>query len=73
MRAFCKKNGLPHVAPKYFRHTFRVNTRKADIPEQDIQKMLGHKEFETSFIYMELDEDVLREDQRAHERLILRA
>ena len=35
--------------------------------------MLGHKEFETSFIYMELDEDVLREDQRAHERLILRA
>ena len=73
LRAFCKKNGLPHVAPKYFRHTFRVNTRKADIPEQDIQKMLGHKEFETSFIYMELDEDVLREDQRAHERLILRA
>ena len=42
LRAFCKKNGLPHVAPKYFRHTFRVNTRKADIPEQDIQLSLIH-------------------------------
>ena len=72
-RAFCKRNDLPYVAPKYFRHTFRSNARKADIPEQDIQKMLGHREFETSYIYMELDEDVLRVDQRAHERLILRA
>lgn len=35
--------------------------------------MLGHRELETSYIYMELDEDVLRVDQRAHERLILRA
>ena len=72
-RAFCKRNDLPYVARKYFRHTFRSNARKADIPEQDIQKMLGHREFETSYIYMELDEDVLRVDQRAHERLILRA
>lgn len=73
LKAFCRKNGLPHVAPKYFRHTFRVNMRKAGVPEQDVQKMLGHAEFATSYIYMELDEDVLREDQRAHERLVLRA
>lgn len=72
-RAFCKRNELPYVAPKYFRHTFRSNMRKAKVPEQDIQQMMGHKELDTSYRYMELDEVVLREDQGAHERLILRA
>ncbi|WP_161959740.1 hypothetical protein [Gordonibacter urolithinfaciens] len=38
-----------------------------------IQKMMGHEEFQTTYRYMSLDEDVLREAQRAHERLILRA
>lgn len=73
LRAYCKKAGVACVAPKYFRHTFRTNVRKANVPEQDAQKMLGHKAFDTSYRYMTLDEEVLREDQRMHERLILRA
>lgn len=43
------------------------------ISHLNIQKMMGHEEFQTTYRYMSLDEDVLREAQRAHERLILRA
>lgn len=73
LRAYCKKHGVACVAPKFFRHTFRINSGRAGVPEQDIQKMLGHKEFSTTYLYMALDEDVLRADQKALERLILRA
>ena len=73
LKARCRRLGVACVAPKYFRHTFRINSGRAGVPEQDIQKMLGHKEFSATYLYMSLDEDVLRADLRAHERLILRA
>lgn len=73
LRAFCKREGMAHVAPKYFRHTFSTNHDRAGTKDEYIQKMMGHEEFQTTYRYMSLDEDVLREAQRAHERLILRA
>lgn len=73
LKAYCKRMGVACVAPKYFRHTFRSNTGRADVPEQHIQLMLGHESLDTTFEYLSLDEDVMRDDQRAHERLILRA
>lgn len=73
LKAHCKREGVACVAPKYFRHTFRTNVGRTDVPEQHIQLMLGHESLDTTFEYLSLDEDVMREDQRAHERLILRA
>lgn len=73
LRSHCKRHGLPYVAPKYFRHTFRTLTSKAGVPEAHIQKMLGHVNLETTYLYMSLDEDVLRRDQRQYERFILKA
>lgn len=73
LKAHCKRIGVTCVAPKFFRHTFKSNMRKADVPEQDVQKMMGHRDFATQFIYMHLDEEVLAKDQKAHERLIMRA
>lgn len=73
LRAWCKSRGLPYVAPKYFRHTFRTLHAMAGTDETEIQKMLGHESLAMGYRYMSLDEDVLREDQAAYERLILRA
>lgn len=73
LRAWCKKRGLPYVAPKYFRHTFRTLHAMAGTDETEVQKMLGHESLGMGYRYMSLDEDVLREDQAAYERLILRA
>lgn len=73
LRAWCKSRGLPYVAPKYFRHTFKTLHRLAGTPEEDVRKMMGHVDQEAHYRYMALDEDVLREDQRRYERLILSA
>ena len=73
LRAWCKRQGLPYVAPKYFRHTFRTLHAMAGTDETEVQKMLGHESLGMGYRYMSLDEDVLREDQAAYERLILRA
>lgn len=73
LRSHCKREGLPYVAPKYFRHTFRTLASKAGVPESHIQKMLGHVSLETTYMYMSLDESVLRQDQRQYERLLLKA
>ena len=73
LRAWCKRRGLPYVAPKYFRHTFRTLHAMAGTDETEVQKMLGHESLGMGYRYMSLDEDVLREDQAAYERLILRA
>lgn len=61
------------MAPKYFRHTFRTLHALAGTDETEVQKMLGHESLGMGYRYMSLDEDVLREDQAAYERLILRA
>lgn len=45
----------------------------AGTDETEVQKMLGHESLGMGYRYMSLDEDVLREDQAAYERLILRA
>ena len=73
LRAWCKRRGLPYVAPKYFRHTFRTLHALAGTDETEVQKMLGHESLGMGYRYMSLDEDVLREDQAAYERLVLRA
>lgn len=73
LRAWCRAHGLPYVAPKYFRHTFRTLHALAGTDETEVQKMLGHESLGMGYRYMSLDEDVLREDQAAYERLILRA
>lgn len=73
LRAWCRAHGLPYVAPKYFRHTFRTLHAMAGTDETEVQKMLGHESLGMGYRYMSLDEDVLREDQAAYERLILRA
>lgn len=74
LKAFCKKQGVACVAPKNFRHTFACNSHRAGVKDGDIQKMLGHKDFSTTFRnYMQLDEDMLRTDQKLLEKLILKA
>ncbi|MCI8468762.1 MAG: tyrosine-type recombinase/integrase [Eggerthellaceae bacterium] len=73
LRAWCKARELPFVAPKYFRHTFRTLHADAGTPEGEVQKMLGHESLQTTYRYMALDEDVLREDQGRLEKLVLRA
>lgn len=72
LRAWCRRRGLPYVAPKYFRHTFRTLHALAGTDETEVQKMLGHESLAMGYRYMSLDEDVLREDQRRLERLVLR-
>nr|WP_306812475.1 tyrosine-type recombinase/integrase [Adlercreutzia mucosicola] len=73
LRSHCGRNGLPYVAPKYFRHTFRTLASKAGVPESHIQKMLGHVSLDTTYLYMSLDETILRQDQRQYERHLLKA
>ena len=73
LRAWCRARGLPYVAPKYFRHTFRTLHAFAGTDETEVQKMLGHESLAMGYRYMSLDEDVLREDQGNLERLVLRA
>lgn len=72
-RAYCKKTGCPWVAPKFFRHSFKDAHSAAGTPDGDVQKMLGHVHFATSYQYMRLDDDVLRARQKALEKVVLRA
>ena len=73
LRSHCRRNKLPYVAPKYFRHTFRTLASKAGVPESHIQKMLGHVSLDTTYLYMSLDETILRQDQLQYERHLLKA
>ena len=73
LKALCKRKGVAHVAPKYLRHTFDSLHHAAKTQDSEISKMLGHASLQTSYRYMELDEDVLRELQRSLERKVLRA
>lgn len=72
LRSWCRQHDLPYVAPKYFRHSFRTLHDIAGTDGSEVQKMLGHETLNMSYRYMSLDEDVLREDQRRLERLVLR-
>lgn len=73
LKAWCKRRGLPHVAPKYFRHTFRTLHAAAGTKDDEVQKMLGHESKQMSYRYMALDEDVLRDDQSALEHYIVKS
>ena len=70
LKSWCKRHDLPYVAPKFFRHTFRTLHAAAGTLDSEVQMMLGHESERTSYRYMALDEDVLREDQAAFERML---
>lgn len=74
LKAHCKRMGVRYIPPKQMRHTFSANSHKAGATDGEIQKMLGHKEFSTTFRnYMTLDEDMLRTRSRELERVIARS
>lgn len=74
LKARCKEKGVRYIPPKQLRHTFSANSHKAGATDGEVQKMLGHKEFSTTFRnYMTLDEDMLRTRAKELERLIARA
>lgn len=73
LKALCRRKGVAHVAPLRLRHTFDSLHHAAKTQDSEISKMLGHASLQTSYRYMELDEDVLRSLQRSLERKVLKA
>lgn len=73
LKSLCKRKGLRYVAPKYLRHTFDTLQHKAGATDEEVGKMMGHVGLAVGYRYMSLDEDFLREKQKAYERRIMRA
>lgn len=73
LKSLCRSKGVAYVAPKYFRHTFDTLQHRSGATDSEVAKMLGHVSVRTGYRYMTLDEDFLREKQRAYERRVMRA
>ena len=50
------KNAHPHR----FRRTFATNALNRGMPVQHLQKILGHKSLDTTMIYCQVDDDLIK-------------
>lgn len=52
LRAFLKRNGLPHIDVHSFRRMAASYCLNNQVPLTTIRQMLGHKDLETTMIYL---------------------
>lgn len=57
VRNIGKRAGIQNVHPHRFRRTFATNALNRGMPIQHVQKLLGHKNMDTTMIYCQIDED----------------
>lgn len=70
--AWCRRMGLPCVPPRNLRHTFGTLAIKAGTDISVVARQLGHSDIQTTArYYLKPDLSVLRDMQRAWQRLVL--
>lgn len=62
-----KRAGVAKVHPHRFRRTCATMALKRGMPVEQVSKMLGHESIETTQIYLDLDEETLK---NAHKRYV---
>lgn len=55
-----KRAGVDDVHPHRFRRTFATNLSKRGMEIQEIQKLLGHSNVNTTMIYINTDDSMIR-------------
>lgn len=55
----CKKAGLKGVTPHTMRHTFASHLIMSGVDMRSVQRLLGHKNINTTMVYSHLTEDHL--------------
>ena len=68
LRVIGKIAEVKNVHPHRFRRTCATNALKRGMPIEQVSKMLGHESLETTQIYLDLDEDSLK---NAHKKYII--
>lgn len=68
MRELGRKAGVQKVHPHKFRRTCATMALRRGMPLEQVSKMLGHENFETTKIYLDLDEEEL---ELAHKRYVV--
>lgn len=73
MNLACEGCDIPRLTPHKLRHTYATWLSEEGVPIQDIQAMLGHKDFQTTMRYLGVDLSRVRSAQgRLAERLKVR-
>lgn len=71
IRLLCEranKERIMYVTPHILRHTFATTARKNGMPIENISKLLGHSNVNTTLIYAKTNNDELRVD---HEKYVV--
>lgn len=66
VRELGKKVGITDVHPHRFRRTAATMAKKRGMPIEEIQKMLGHENIETTMLYIAEDENGLKENHKKY-------
>ena len=67
IRTIAKRANLPsgkHVTPHIFRHTTATIALANGMPIEQVQKMLGHEQLDTTMIYAKINEDAVHESHK---------
>lgn len=68
VRKIGRANGVDNVHPHRFRRTCATMALKRGMPIEQVSKMLGHESVETTQIYLDLDEETLK---NAHKKYVV--
>lgn len=64
VRNLGKRAGIEDVHPHKFRRTFATNALNKGMPLQHVQRLLGHKNMDTTMIYCQVDDDSIKMEHR---------
>ena len=66
LQALGEAVGVPGVSPHRLRHTFATRLASFDVPVQRIQRLMGHKNLNTTQRYIRISDKAVEQDyQRA--------
>lgn len=64
VRMIGKRAGVLKVHPHRFRRTFATNALNKGMPIQHVQRLLGHKNMDTTMLYCQIDEDCIKMEHK---------
>ena len=60
IKTIAKEANVDNAHPHRFRRTFATNSLNKGMPVQHLQKILGHQSLDTTMIYCQVDEDLIK-------------